>query len=113
MPPTAKPKVASVAPAAPAKKKGLREGQTRIVLFLSKQSGPASRNAISEGAEVDKASLTEAIGASDPDKRKANDEKYYLSLISLGLVKEVKVKDAKGGMYELTAKGKQTAAKLG
>jgi hypothetical protein len=87
----------------------LRAAQVRILAALAKATEPMTRKQIAEAAETDLAGLTEWIGSSDDAKRKANDQKWYPSLITLGLVK---AKAADGvTTYTITAKGKRAAGK--
>lgn len=118
--PVAKTKAVKKAPAAKAegagrpKKDGLRKPQVRILLCLAKANKGLSRADIAEKAPVDVATCVEYIGAIDPAKRLANDEKMgWKSLISLGLVKSAPAEgeNARGQFYALTAKGITVAAK--
>lgn len=94
-------------------KGGLRAGQIRILKLLAKKD-LLTRTVISEKAPVDVANCVELIGSHDEDKRAANDEKHYPSLITLGLVKPEQ-HDVNGRdtiLYRITAKGKAEAAKI-
>lgn len=96
------------------KKEGLRKAQVRILQFLLKTGKAENRNTISAGAPCDLANCTELLGSHDPEKRAANDVRYFPSLLSLGFVKaeqhDVDGKDVV--QYSLTANGRKTAAKL-
>ena len=87
----------------------LRAAQVRILAALTKADKPMTRAEIAEAAKCDLAGLTEWLGSSDPEKRKANDTKWFPSLLSRKLVT---AKDTDGGTgYTLTAKGRKVAEK--
>jgi hypothetical protein len=87
----------------------LRTPQVRILTALSKSKAPLSRKELAEKAEVDQAGCTEWIGSSDIAKRKANDAKYFPSLLTLG---HVKAEEGESGVtYTITASGKKAIAK--
>lgn len=113
------------APAAPSKtgtapktkehKKGLRKPQARILTALAKSKVALSRTEIAKKAGVDQAYCTSWIGSTNETIRKTNDAKYFLSLVSLGLVKIEHHEANEGGRdvvrYSITAKGRIAAAK--
>lgn len=88
----------------------LRAAQVRILTALATADAPLTRKQIAETAQCDQAGLTEWLGSSDPAKRKANDKKWFPSLLSRKLVT---AKGADGGTgYTLTAKGRKVAQKV-
>lgn len=94
------------------KRGGLRAGQIRILRLLAKKD-LLNRKQIAEKAPVDVFNCVELIGSHDEQKRLANDEKHYPSLVSLGLVKP-EIHDVEGRdkiLYRITAKGKAEASK--
>lgn len=107
------PDKATTAPApkqtAPKSAPGLRAAQLRVLAALVKADAPLTRKQIADAAECDLAGLTEHVGSSDAEKRKANDAKHFPSLLSLGMVKAAD----KDGVttYTVTAKGRQAVAK--
>lgn len=94
-----------------AKKEGLRKGQERILKLLNKVKKPLTRAVIAEKAPVDVATCCEYLGSRDDEKRIANDEKHFMSLISLGFVGH-SVDEEQGVVYTITPKGKTAAAKI-
>lgn len=107
---TAAPKQAAPpAATAPKPAAGLRAAQLRVLAALVKADAPLTRKQIADAAECDLAGLTEHIGSSDAEKRKANDAKHFPSLLSLGMVKAA---DTDGmTTYTATPKGRQAVAK--
>jgi hypothetical protein len=87
----------------------LRAAQVRILAALAKADAPLTRREIAEAAPCDTAGLTEWIGSSDPEKRKANDEKWFPSLLSRKLI-SAKDTDAVT-VYSVTARGRKVAEK--
>lgn len=94
-----------------APKEGLRSPQIRILKYLNKATKPVTRNVVAEKSPVDVAACVEYLGSHDKAKREANDKKHFPSLITLGLVK-AQIEEDTGVTYQLTAKGKTTAARL-
>lgn len=94
-------------------KNELRKGQIKILKALSKKDNQ-TRPQLVKSASVDSASVTGFIGPIDPEKRRYNDEKYFPTLITLGLVKaEQHDVDGKDTIYyKITAKGKSLVSKL-
>lgn len=92
----------------PAEKVKLRKPQIRILQAMSRTDKCLVRAAIADRAECDYASLTDYIGAHDEAKRRANDVRYFPSLLTLGYItygpKEV---DDDSPRYRLTAAGRK------
>jgi hypothetical protein len=97
------------------KKEGLRNAQVRILKFLARKPDQTfDRNQIAKEAPCDPASCVEYLGSHDPVKRAKNDEKHFLSLLTLGLVKaEIKSEDGtrEKVRYKISATGKTAVAK--
>jgi hypothetical protein len=91
-------------------KPSLRAAQVRILTALATADAPLTRKQIAEAAKCDEAGLTEHIGSSDPEKRKANDTRHWPSLLSCKLV-AAKGADS-GTAYTITAKGRKVAEKV-
>ena len=87
----------------------LRAAQVRILTVLATAAAPLTRKQIAETAKCDQAGLTEHIGSSDPEKRKANDQKWFPSLLSRKLVTAKDTDD--GTVYAITPKGRKVAEK--
>jgi len=87
------------------KKVGLRKPQIRILAALRKKS-PMTRAEIAERAKVDLAWCVTNLGSSDPEIRKANDRKWYPSLITLRLVELTNDEESRGALYRITELGK-------
>lgn len=108
-----KPKPAAPAStAAPTKpRKHLRDAQVRILEALA--SGPLNRKDLAEKASVSSSDLTSYLGHMNEEKRRANDEKWFLSLITLGYVKANVKKDQEKGTetYQTTPAGKAALSK--
>lgn len=107
-PKVAKEKTKAVAPKKDEKKEtkpGLRKPQIRILAVLAKGK-PMTRAMIAEKAPVDVASCTSLIGSHDEAVRKANDKRFFPSLLGLGLVKFANGEELGGTAYEISAKGK-------
>jgi hypothetical protein len=82
----------------------LREPQLRILKALAKSPKPLSRGQIATKAKVDRAWLTEYIGAVDTGTRRANDMKFP-SLLTLGNVKTIEGDGP--AFYEITSAGRK------
>lgn len=97
-------------------KKGLNKPQTRVLMYLVKAGSPKTRKEIAAGAKVDQAFLTENIGSNNIEIRKANDEKYWPCLLTLGFVKSEDGEDPATGrvttIYTVSAAGRKAAEKL-
>jgi hypothetical protein len=90
-------------------KLALRAAQVRVLIALATADAPLTRKQIAEAAKCDQAGLTEHIGSSDPEKRKANDTRYWPSLLSRKLIT---AKDTdEGTVYTITAKGRKVTEK--
>lgn len=87
---------------------GLRKPQARILAALKKAKRPLKGSEIALKAPVDKSSLTSLIGSHKDDVRTTNDERYFPCLLTLGLVKALKMED--GYEYEITTKGLKTVS---
>ena len=88
----------------------LRKPQVRLLQALS---GEMLRNDWADAATVDRASCTEYVGSVYDEIREVNDEKYFPSLLTLGLVTASLYEMEEGAdkvFYSLTKKG-QTVAK--
>jgi hypothetical protein len=112
-----KPAAAPKAPKtpAPAKEKadgGLRKPQVRILTALVKSAVPLDRKTLAAKAPVDVAACVEYVGSHDEAVRKANDEKHFPSLVTLGLIKFGPPTESGGTTYEVTAKGRKELEKL-
>ncbi len=95
------------------KKDGLRKPQIRILKALAKTKKPLTRAQIATKAPVDVATCVEYIGSPNLDIRKANDQRKFPSLVSLGFVKQ-ELHDIDGKdkvVHSLTAAGRKEAAK--
>lgn len=92
-----------------AKKEGLRKGQIGVLTVLAKATKPLTRKQIAEKGNLDLASLTGYIGPSDPDKRKYNDETYFVTLLTLKCVKEEQhdINNRDTIVYTITATGRK------
>lgn len=114
---TAKPAAKKPAKAAASngekKKSPVGKPQGRILKFLAKNPLKAyTRKEISEKAEVDNAYCTSYLGSADKDIREKND-KATKSLYTMGLVKFGPKQEEGGAVtYQITAKGKEVAAKV-
>ena len=90
-----------------AKKEGMRKPQVRILAALKKAGKSLSRAQIAENAPCDRAWLNEWLGAHDEAKRKANDVKFFPSLLTLGFIRYAKPNDDGQPTYDITAAGKK------
>lgn len=93
----------------------LREPQVRVLKALAKAKSPMNRNDLAEAASCRVHMLSAYLGSNDEEKRKVNDERHYMSLLSLDLVK-MQIVEGKSGRdavhYTITAKGKKVAEKM-
>ena len=87
----------------------LRATQVRILTALATADALLTRKQIAETAPCDLAGLTEWIGSSDEVTRKANDQKWFPSLLSRKLVAAKDVDE--GIVYTVTVKGRKVAEK--
>lgn len=93
---------------------GLRKPQIRVLLVLKDSKGPSSREVICTRANLDPVCLGNAIGSVKPGERVEREAKQgYLSLITLGLVKEttLDIVGKKERCYEITESGKKELEK--
>jgi len=89
----------------------LRKPQVRLILALT---APMNRGDWATSGGVNETTATAYVGSLNPETREVNDERYWVSLLTLKLVK-VKMEDEEGknvAYYDLTAKGKKLQARL-
>lgn len=95
------------------RKEGLRKPQIAVLAALNKSGRALTRSEIAAKAKTDLAFLSTWIGSSDPETRKANDQKRGVkSLLTLGYVRHEQPSDEAGAAcYSITANGRKALEK--